>query len=194
MNDSVLQQPILTWYYLWRDAAWKFLKQFKYNSSVVLQPLKCKGWERALLDFTLAMITDSASEGKPPLKKRLKDISCPGNAFWSFFLLICFMERIDDKLCWLFCLSPFRHKCWFILTITLQSQKVLVVTGDTDRLVPAWNAERLAKAIPGSKFEVIKNCGHLPQEEKPEEFLAIVQKFLQWVVSTSNQPILQAAI
>lgn len=112
------------------------------------KPLKCKGWERALLDFTLAMITDSASEGKPPLKKRLKDISCP----------------------------------------------VLVVTGDTDRLVPAWNAERLAKAIPGSKFEVIKNCGHLPQEEKPEEFLAIVQKFLQWVVSTSNQPILQAAI
>lgn len=112
------------------------------------KPLKCKGWERALLEFTLATITDSASEGKPPLKKRLKDISCP----------------------------------------------VLVVTGDTDRLVPAWNAERLAKAIPGSKFEVIKNCGHLPQEERPEEFLAIVQKFLQWAVSNSNQPVLQAAI
>lgn len=112
------------------------------------KPLKCKGWERALLEFTLAMITDSASEGKPPLKKRLKDISCP----------------------------------------------VLVVTGDTDRLVPAWNADRLAKAIPGSKFEVIKNCGHLPQEEKPDEFLAIVQKFLQCAVSTSNQPVLQAAI
>lgn len=112
------------------------------------KPLKCRGWERALLEFTLAMITDSASEGKPPLKKRLKDISCP----------------------------------------------VLVLTGDTDRLVPAWNAERLAKTIPGSTFEVIKNCGHLPQEEKPEEFLAVVQKFLQWAVNTSNQPVLQEAI
>ncbi|KAH9310431.1 hypothetical protein KI387_025466, partial [Taxus chinensis] len=93
------------------------------------KPLKCKGWEKALLEFTLAMILDSGSEGKPPLKKRLKDISCP----------------------------------------------VLVVTGDTDRLVPAWNAERLANSIPGAKFEVIKNCGHLPHEEKPEEFVAVIQ-------------------
>jgi pimeloyl-ACP methyl ester carboxylesterase len=58
---------------------------------------------------------------------------------------------------------------------------VLIVTGDKDRLVPAWNAERLSKAIPGSRFEVIKNCGHLPHEERVEEFSSIVERFLQSV-------------
>ncbi|KAI3879289.1 hypothetical protein MKX03_024264 [Papaver bracteatum] len=97
------------------------------------KPLKTKGWDKALLEFVVAMLTDSESESKPPLSQRLKDISCP----------------------------------------------VLIITGDTDRLVPSWNAVRLSRAIPGSHLEVIKNCGHLPQEEKIEDFISIVRKFLQ---------------
>eukprot|EP00897_Mesotaenium_endlicherianum_P009049 jgi/Mesen1/8172/ME000439S07371 len=56
---------------------------------------------------------------------------------------------------------------------------VLVVTGDDDRLVPAWNARRLAAALPRAVFRVIEKCGHCPQEEKPEELLAIVREFLE---------------
>lgn len=97
------------------------------------KPLKAKGWEKALLEFTIAMLTDSSSKSKPPLTKRLSEIKCP----------------------------------------------VLIITGDTDRLVPSWNAERLSRAIPNSTFEVIKNCGHVPQEEKSEEFLTVVEKFLR---------------
>ncbi|XP_073100484.1 uncharacterized protein [Elaeis guineensis] len=41
------------------------------------KPLRSKGWEMALLEYTLAMLTDSAS--KPPLTKRLAEISCPGD-------------------------------------------------------------------------------------------------------------------
>jgi len=71
---------------------------------------------------------------------------------------------------------------------------VLVVTGDTDRIVPAWNAERVAHAIPGASFEVIKSCGHLPQEERPEEFLSVVRRFLQTVFRTPNEQVFQAAV
>lgn len=71
---------------------------------------------------------------------------------------------------------------------------VLVVTGDTDRIVPAWNAERLAQAIPGARFEVVKRCGHLPQEERPEEFLSIVERFLWTVFGTPNEQVFQAAV
>jgi pimeloyl-ACP methyl ester carboxylesterase len=71
---------------------------------------------------------------------------------------------------------------------------VLVVTGDTDRLVPAWNAERLARAIPGATFEVIKNCGHLPHEERAEEFLSVVERFLQRAFGTPDEQVLQAAV
>lgn len=65
----------------------------------------------------------------------------------------------------------------FILTIFFCCE-VLVVTGDTDRLVPAWNARRLASALPNAEFELIKNCGHMPQEETPDELLRIIERFL----------------
>ena len=71
---------------------------------------------------------------------------------------------------------------------------VLVVTGDTDRIVPAWNAERVAHAIPGARFEVIKSCGHLPQEERPEEFLSVVGRFLRTVFRTPNEQVFQVAV
>ncbi|XP_030486916.2 uncharacterized protein LOC115703827 [Cannabis sativa] len=96
------------------------------------KPLRTKGWDKALVEFTAAMLTDTEPELKPPLSERLSQISCP----------------------------------------------VLILTGDNDRLVPSWNAERLSKAIPGSYFEVIKHCGHLPHEEKVDEFVSIVQNFL----------------
>ncbi|KAL7107466.1 hypothetical protein ACP275_06G056600 [Erythranthe tilingii] len=109
------------------------------------KPLKVKGWDKALVEYTVALLTDSASESKPPLAKRLGQISCP----------------------------------------------VLIVTGDTDRLVPSWNAEKLSRAISGSCFEIIKKCGHLPQEEKPEEFVGIVDKFLRQVFGVAQAPRLQ---
>lgn len=44
------------------------------------QPLKAKGWDRALVEFTVATLTDNnGSEKKPPLSKRLQEIKCPGN-------------------------------------------------------------------------------------------------------------------
>lgn len=70
---------------------------------------------------------------------------------------------------------------------------MLIVTGDTDRLVPSWNAERLSRAIPNSTFEVIKNCGHLPHEEKVDEFLSVVERFLQRVFGVRNEELFEAA-
>lgn len=69
---------------------------------------------------------------------------------------------------------------------------VLIITGDNDRLVPSWNAERLSKAIPGSSFEIIKHCGHLPHEEKVDAFVSIVQKFLQRAFGLSEEQYMQA--
>ncbi|XP_016449099.1 uncharacterized protein LOC107774137 isoform X1 [Nicotiana tabacum] len=111
------------------------------------KPLRVKDWDKALVEYTVAMLTDSASESKPPLSKRLGEISCP----------------------------------------------VLIVTGDSDRLVPPWNSDRLSRAIPGSCLEIIKNCGHLPHEEKVEEFVSIVDRFLERVFGVQKEPHLQPA-
>ncbi|KAL2898003.1 putative hydrolase YugF [Bienertia sinuspersici] len=109
------------------------------------KPLRTKDWDRALVEYTVAMLTDPQAKIKLPLEKRLQNIACP----------------------------------------------VLIITGDRDRLVPSWNSKRLSQAIPGSQLEVIKNCGHLPQEEKPDEFVSIVANFLQRIFANSEELCLQ---
>ena len=64
-----------------------------------------------------------------------------------------------------------------------------MITGDTDRLVPAWNARRLANALPNAEFILMKQCGHVPQEETPEEFLFHIQTFLAKTSLQSSMPL-----
>nr|XP_043618242.1 2-hydroxy-6-oxononadienedioate/2-hydroxy-6-oxononatrienedioate hydrolase [Erigeron canadensis] len=112
------------------------------------RPLRTKGWDRALVEFTAEMLAGSVPELNPPLPEKLKEISCP----------------------------------------------VLIVTGDSDRLVPSWNSVKLSQAIPGSHLEVIKKCGHIPHEEKPEEFVRIVDNFLTSVFGRTESQPLPAAV
>ena len=61
------------------------------------------------------------------------------------------------------------------------SLPVLVVTGDDDRIVPTASSLQLANAVPGAQLVVFENCGHLPQEECPQAFLAAVKPFIQTI-------------
>ncbi len=54
----------------------------------------------------------------------------------------------------------------------------LIVTGEHDRAVKPAESRRLATEIPGAQLAVIPDCGHLPQEERPEDFIAAVKSFL----------------
>lgn len=60
---------------------------------------------------------------------------------------------------------------------------VLVISGDTDWIVPAAQSIRLAEAVPGAELAIMKDCGHAPQEECPQEFLAAVEPFLSGLFS-----------
>ncbi len=55
---------------------------------------------------------------------------------------------------------------------------VLVITGDDDRIVPTGQSVRLAQALPQAQLIMASSCGHLPHEEKPDEFLAAVFEWL----------------
>ena len=54
----------------------------------------------------------------------------------------------------------------------------LVVWCAHDEWVPPNDADRFVEAIPGARKAIIEGCGHLPQEERPREFVAIVDEFL----------------
>lgn len=61
----------------------------------------------------------------------------------------------------------------------------LVLTGDTDRLVPREHAEQFHDAIRGSQLVVFEATGHVPQEERPDESAAAVREFLTPLIEGS---------
>jgi pimeloyl-ACP methyl ester carboxylesterase len=59
------------------------------------------------------------------------------------------------------------------------TQPVLVITGDDDQIVPPEQSVRLAEELPNAELVIIPECGHVPQEECPQAFLAAVENFLK---------------
>jgi pimeloyl-ACP methyl ester carboxylesterase len=54
----------------------------------------------------------------------------------------------------------------------------LVLSGQGDRIVPVESSLRLAETLPDSQLALFSNCGHIPHEECPEDFLDAVYPFL----------------
>ncbi|MFG0331010.1 MAG: alpha/beta fold hydrolase [Phycisphaerales bacterium] len=62
----------------------------------------------------------------------------------------------------------------------------LVVAGGEDRITPPDGAAKMAKQIPGARFEVIPDAGHLPPIEKPDAFIAVLRQFLLGLCETGS--------
>ena len=56
---------------------------------------------------------------------------------------------------------------------------VLIIWGEEDQIVKKSIGVRLHNEIPGSSFESIKKCGHIPQEECPGDALTIIDNFIK---------------
>jgi pimeloyl-ACP methyl ester carboxylesterase len=52
--------------------------------------------------------------------------------------------------------------------------QVLLVWGDSDRLVLHRGAKRLLAAVEGSRLELLERCGHSPQIERPERVVELL--------------------
>jgi pimeloyl-ACP methyl ester carboxylesterase len=59
---------------------------------------------------------------------------------------------------------------------------VLVITGDTDKIVPTANSVRLAGALPNATLFIIPQAGHVPHEEQPVLFMEAVDGFLKTIL------------
>ncbi len=54
----------------------------------------------------------------------------------------------------------------------------LVIHGESDRLVPSGNGKLIAERIPGAKFVLIPNAGHIFPTDQPEAAHHVVLEFL----------------
>ncbi|MDQ3686533.1 MAG: alpha/beta hydrolase [Acidobacteriota bacterium] len=57
------------------------------------------------------------------------------------------------------------------------TQPTLLIWGEDDRDIPLRHGERLHALMPNSRLVVFRACGHLPQEERPDEFAGLVAGF-----------------
>jgi pimeloyl-ACP methyl ester carboxylesterase len=60
-------------------------------------------------------------------------------------------------------------------TITVPT---LILWGRQDGVIPLKVGELLNQDLPNSTLEVFEQCGHIPQEEKPEETIASISRFM----------------
>ena len=59
----------------------------------------------------------------------------------------------------------------------LIAQQTLIIWGDQDNVIPIKNGYRLHEEILNSRFVILKDCGHVPPEEKSELFTELVSEF-----------------
>lgn len=55
---------------------------------------------------------------------------------------------------------------------------VLIIWGKEDKVVPLKVGRKFKRDIPDSELVIIPKCGHIPQEEEPQETKRIINAFL----------------
>ena len=53
---------------------------------------------------------------------------------------------------------------------------VKIVWGENDRIVPVAFTKEFSRLLPKAQVHIVKDCGHLPPVEKPDEFVQILCK------------------
>lgn len=59
----------------------------------------------------------------------------------------------------------------------LINQPTLIIWGADDKVIPPDDGHRLHDSILHSRFVILKDCGHVPQEEKSDLFVELVTEF-----------------
>jgi pimeloyl-ACP methyl ester carboxylesterase len=83
-------------------------------------------------------------------------------------------REMASRLCW----TPYMHNPSLPDYLKLVRVPALIVWGKNDGIVPISCAEIYHEVLQGSTLHVIDQCGHVPQIEKPDEFLEVTQSFL----------------
>jgi pimeloyl-ACP methyl ester carboxylesterase len=74
--------------------------------------------------------------------------------------------------------KPYMHSLTLRHLLPGVPTPTLLIWGREDAITPIESGEIFQHAIPGSHLAVIESCGHMPEMEKPAEFVQLVRDFL----------------
>jgi pimeloyl-ACP methyl ester carboxylesterase len=75
--------------------------------------------------------------------------------------------------------DPYMHDPALLGRLGEVSVPTLVLWGESDRILTPTYGRALAAAIPGARFEIIREAGHLPQIEQPATTFRAIDGFLE---------------
>lgn len=107
------------------------------------------------------MLAPAALLSRPDVVKQLRTImeNCPG-------------QTIE------YALGAMRDRPDRTSELSLIKVPTLVIVGDADVITPPEGAQKMAEAIVGAKFEVIRGAGHMSPMEQPEQVNRVIERFL----------------
>ncbi len=82
-----------------------------------------------------------------------------------------------DRGLWYYVLANEGHE-GLVDSLKQSRVPILIVSGDDDRIVPTASSIRLAEEI-NTELKLLKACGHVPQEECPDQLMAEINAFLE---------------
>jgi len=74
--------------------------------------------------------------------------------------------------------KPYMHSLTLRHLLAGVGTPTLLVWGREDRVTPIDSGEIYQRAIPRSRLVLLEECGHMPEMEKPAEFVRLVRDFL----------------
>ena len=75
--------------------------------------------------------------------------------------------------------KPYMHSLTLRHFLPAIAVPTLLVWGEHDTITPLNSGEIYHHGIRNSQLKVIKDCGHMPEMEKPQEFAQLVRNFLR---------------
>lgn len=86
---------------------------------------------------------------------------------------------ICREMCFRIAWKPYMYNPTLPNLLRSMPASTLVVWGDDDQIVPINVADTYVDALPNTRREIIKNCGHAVDMEKPDELAALVRDFIE---------------
>jgi pimeloyl-ACP methyl ester carboxylesterase len=75
--------------------------------------------------------------------------------------------------------KPYMHSLTLRHLLPGVRTPTLLVWGREDAITPLDSGEIYQRVIPGARLAVLEHCGHMPEMEKPAEFVGLVRDFLR---------------
>lgn len=85
---------------------------------------------------------------------------------------------ICREMCFRIAWKPYKYSQTLPHLLGGVQAPALIVWGDNDKIVPKSAAEVFKAGLPKAKLEIVKNCGHCVDMEKPDELARLVTDFV----------------